>query len=345
MMTSTQMKIEELWPQLEAARAADENRRGGLGWVLRQIRPEPACPLHAAVELSTGRRGLLLLIASGFVPPKRHWPICRGLEVFVGGEGAQVLFGVALKEPRHADVFTALAEDLARRITAAPDETARIAALLGGLSRWQRFLSARAEGLGSEAQRGLWAELHFLRAELAPLVGVESAVAVWQGPAGAAQDFLLPGGAVEVKATSAKPPFVVLISSERQLDSRGLRALYLRHYALAEREGAGESLPDAVAATRAAVAASGAAELFEDRLLAAGYFDSHAPRYDGRGWRICEARDFAVRRGFPRLVERDLPTGIGSVRYSLALAACEPFSIPAATLRAALSLPVRSHRS
>lgn len=338
------MKIEELWPQLEAARAAAASRRGASGWVLRQLRPEPACPLHAAVELATGRRGLLIRIRPEHGPPKRRWPVCRGLEVIAAREGADVLFGVALKEARHSDVFTALAEDLARRITAAPDANARIAALLGGLARWQKFLAARAEGLSFEAQRGLWAELHFFREELVPLAGAESAVSIWQGPAGAAQDFLLPAGAVEVKATSAKPPFVVLISSERQLDSQGLNALYLRHYALAEREGAGESLPEAVAAARAAVAASGAAELFEDRLLAAGYLDAHAPRYEGRGWRIRETRDFVVRRGFPRLIERDLPGGVGSVRYSLALAACEPFAIPVATLRAALAAPARNRR-
>jgi hypothetical protein len=338
------MKIEELWPQLEAARAAAASRRGASGWVMRQLRPESACPLHVAVELSGGRRGLLLRIEPTHVPPKRRWPICRGLDVLAVREGSQVLFGVALKEERHADVFTALAEDLARRITAAADADAHIAALLVGLARWQKFLAARGEGLGVEAQRGLWAELHFLRTELVPIVSVESAVSVWQGPSGAAQDFLLPGGAVEVKATSAKPPFVVLVSSERQLDSRGLCALFLRHYALAEREGTGESLPDAVAATRSAVAASGAVELFEDRLLEAGYLDAHSARYEGRGWRIRATRDFAVRRGFPRLIERDLPSGVGSVRYGLALAACETFAIPVVTLRAALAVPAPNRR-
>ncbi len=333
------MKIEELWPQLEAARSAATRRRGASGWVLRQLRPEPSCPLHAAVELSNGRRGLLLRMDSSLLPPKRRWPVCRGLEVLAAREGAQVLFGVALKEVRHSDVFTALAEDLARRITAVPDPTARIAALIGGLARWQKFLAARSDELGVEAQRGLWAELHFLRTELAPLVGAESAVSAWQGPTGAAQDFLLTGGAVEVKATSAKPPFVVIVSSERQLDSRGLRVLFLRHYALAERDGVGESLPDAVALARAVLAASSAVELFEDRLLAAGYLDTHASRYEGRGWCIRDVRDFTVCRGFPRIIEKDLPTGVGSVRYGLALSACESFGIPATTLRSELSQP------
>jgi hypothetical protein len=335
------MMIENLWPQLETARKETAARRGAMGWVLRQLRPEPACPLHAGVELSSGRRGLLLRIDPALVPPKRRWPACKGLEVITNQEGKQVLFGVALKESRHSDLFTALAEDLARRIVSASDATARVAALVGGLARWQKFLQARSEGLSTEAQRGLWAELHFLRIELVPAIGTESAVSAWQGPSGAAQDFLIQSAAVEVKSTSTKPPFIVLISSERQLDTRGLKALYLRHYALAEREGVGESLPSAVIAIRAVIANSTVAELFEDRLLEAGYLDTHAPRYEGRGWRIRETRDFEVRRGFPKLTEKNLPKGVGSVRYSLALAACEKFAIPNNTLRNAFSNPTR----
>jgi hypothetical protein len=253
----------------------------------------------------------------------------------------EAYFGVSLREPRFSDVFTALAEDLGRRLMAVPDADARPSALIDGLARWQKFLAAHIEGLGLEAQRGLWAELHFLRTELISLTGAECAVAAWQGPLRAAQDFLLPGGAVEVKATFAKPPFVVPISSERQLDARGLNSLFLRHYALAEREGVGESLPKAVAAARAAVRASGAEEQFEDRLLSVGYLDAHAPRYEGHGWRIRAKRDFAVRRGFPCLVERELPSGVGSVRYCLALAACERFAIPTAVMRVALTSPRR----
>ncbi len=336
------MGIEELWPQLEAARTAAQARRGTpAGWTLRQLRPDPACPLSAGLELASGRRGLLLRIPRPLVPAKRLWPACRGLEMLAAGPGSEVLFGVALKEARHGDLFTALAEDLARRVVAAGDPTAQVAALLGGLARWQKFLAARADGLGEEAQRGLWGELHFLRTELLPLFVQADAVAAWQGPTGAAQDFLLPMGAVEVKTTAAKPPFVVPISSERQLDDRGLRALFLRHYALAVREGAGETLPATVAAIRAALT-GGAAELFEDRLLAAGYLDLHAPRYESHGYRVRETRDFAVRRGFPRLTERNLTVGVGNVRYALALAACEPFAIPTETLRGALTATPRT---
>lgn len=331
------MKIDELWPELEAARMAAAKHRGGSGWVLRQLRPDPSCPLNASIELSTGRRALLLVTASEDMPPKRRWPACRGLEVIAVKEGDSLLFGVALKEARHSDIFSALAEDLARRVAAAADSVGRVSAMLGGLARWQKFLSVRTDGLSAEAQRGLWAELHFLRGELIALLGARAAVTAWQGPSGYPQDFVVDRVAVEVKATAAKPPFVVTISSERQLDAQNLQSLFLRHYALSEGENGGQSLAAAVMVTRAALADTEASELFEDRLLAASYLDIHAARYEARGWRIRETRDFAVKEGFPKLVESCLPAGVGSVRYNVALAACEQFAIDAASLRATLS--------
>jgi hypothetical protein len=35
-----------------------------------------------------------------------------------------------------------------------------------------------------------------------------------------------------------------------------------------------------------------------------------------------------VRRGFPRLVEVDLPAGVGDMNFVMSLAACEPFAVP-----------------
>jgi hypothetical protein len=333
------MKIEDLWPQLESARANASKGRKASGWVLRQIRPSAACPLHAGVELMSGQRGLLLRVEPSLVPSKRHWPNCRVLEVVSSPQGTELLFGVMMKEARHSDMFSALAEDLARRVSQAPVSEGKISALLGGLARWQKFLASKAEGLSPEARRGLWAELHFLGCELVPACGPERSVAAWQGPTGAAQDFLIGGGAIEIKATSGKPPFVVTVSSERQLDSQGLSRLFLRHYALAEREGAGEALPVTVAKLRALLAGTAAAELFEDRLLQAGYLDVHAPLYETTGWIARGCSDFAVKKGFPRIVEKDLPPGVGSLRYALALAACEPYAVTAEVLRRAIKSP------
>jgi hypothetical protein len=137
-----------------------------------------------------------------------------------------------------------------------------------------------------------------------------------------------------------KAPHVVWIASERQLDGRDLPALYLRHLALAAREGAGETLPSLVASLRARLTASlPAAEHFEDGLLAAGYRDVDAWRYEARGYSVRETNDFVVSDRFPRLTERDLPAGIGDVRYALSLDACGAFLLPPAALLAALDGP------
>ena len=48
-------------------------------------------------------------------------------------------------------------------------------------------------------------------------------------------------------------------------------------------------------------------------------------------------RTYQVRRGFPRLVEVDLPTGVGDVNFAVSLAACEPFAAPVSGMLNALS--------
>lgn len=344
------MRIEQLWPELDGARRRELARASGggaSGWVLRRVQPIAGCRLLAGLELASGRRGLLLELPASAVPAKRRWPRCRGLDWLTSPAQRAVLFGVRLKEARHADLFDALADDLARRVGAAEAGCAtQLAALLGGVARWQRFLAVGAEGLSDEAQRGLWGELHFLRGALLAAFGAEAAVAAWQGHAAAHQDFLVPRGAVEVKTTSGKAPHIVRITSERQLDDRGLPALYLRHLALAVRDGAGETLPSLVAALREQLLTDAiAAERFEDALLAAGYLDAHAWRYEGRGYAVRETNDFAVRGRFPRLTERDLPAGVGDVRYALSLDACRAFLLAPDALLAALSAPFPKRRS
>jgi hypothetical protein len=236
-------------------------------------------------------------------------------------------FGVVLKEPRFADVFTALAEDLVRRVAEAATPAAQAEAFLGQLARWQKFLATSLDGLGEEAQRGLWGELAVLRDLLLPTLGA-AAAAGWKGPTKAHQDFQFGGGALEVKTTLAKQPQVVRIASERQLDPAGWPALFLAVLALDVREGGAESLPKVVADARAAVAGDTTArEQLEDALLAVGYLDVHADRYAGRGYVVRSRRCFRVKRGFPAIVERDLARGVGDVAYGLAVEACESFAV------------------
>jgi hypothetical protein len=320
------MQIEDLWKALEADAIA--GKTGASGWLLRLARPAAGCPLFVGLELASRRRAVLLRLPSASVPPRRHWPRCKGLEPLAVTVGGSAHFGVALKEPRFADVFTALAEDLVRRVADAGNPAAQTRAFLGQLARWQKFLSATFDGLSQEAQRGLWGELHFLREHLLPKIGA-AAVNSWKGGERAHQDFQFESSAVEVKTTLAKQPQVVRITSERQLDDSAWDSLFLNVIALDVRDGSsGETLPEMVASLRAKLEADSAArEQFEDELLKNGYLEAHAARYTDRGYTVRAVSFFRIGPKFPRLVEADMPAGVGDANYSLSVAACEPFKV------------------
>ena len=327
--------INDLWAAMDRDIAAGNTTAGG--WLLRLARPEPKCPLFAAIELASRRRAVLLRLPPELIPSRRQWPRCKGLEPVAFTIDGSEHFGVGLKEDRFADVFTALAEDLARRVSEAITPADQARAFLGQLSRWQKFLTASSEGLSEEKQRGLWGELQFLREHLLPVLG-SPGVAGWKGAEEAHQDFQFATVAIEVKTTLAKQPQVVRITSERQLDDSAWPMLVLYVIALDVRDGGGETLPSLVASLRAGLARDPAAqEQLEDGLLLAGYLDSHVGRYADRGYLVRSETVLHVRSGFPMLAERSLPAGIGDVSYGLSVAACEPFAMSAAELKDVLA--------
>lgn len=323
------MTIDEQWLALEAESIGSDS------WRLQLARPIKGHPLFVAV--AGARRALLLRVPATAIPPRHQWPVCTGLEVLAVQLTGHAHLGVALREPRFGDVFSALAEDLARRVEQEGGEPAQaVAVFIGQLTRWQRFLAASAAGLSAEAQRGLWGELHFLHTRMLPALG-GAAVVGWKGPTGAHQDFQFPSAWIEVKTTLAKQPQTVRIASERQLDDTLAPALFLHVLMLETQEGGPATLPALVAQVRSALGAwPTAREPFEEALLAVGYLDRHAPRYAGIGYAVRQADDFRVGPEFPRIIEADLPIGVGDASYQLSLAACAGFTTPPAKLTAAL---------
>jgi hypothetical protein len=332
------MTIEQLWLEMEAEAGAN------VAWLTRFARPQTGHPLLVALEQTTRARALLVPVSNATLPPRREWPECRGLELISVALGSQPHLGVRLRDPACADVFTALAEDVAPRVASASGAKQAAAELLGRLRHWQQFLTAARETMSIEAQRGLWGELHALRTHLLPALGAAATVRGWKASAAAHQDFQFSGGAVEVKTTAAKQPQSVRITSERQLDDTGVGALFLHVVVVDEREvpagGSvpGQSLPALIADIRTQLSAELIAlAAFNDRLLDRGWSDAHASRYEARRWTVRGERTYEVRRGFPRLVEVDLPAGVGDVNFAVSLAACEPFAASVPALLAALT--------
>jgi len=333
------MKIEEIWLELERE-AANGNAPA---WLMRFALPMPTQQLLIALETSSKRRALLLPISPSAIPPKHDWPECKGLEVFSVALDAAPYLGVRLRTSDYVDVFTSLAEDVAGRIADAPTASLAADALLARLRRWQKFLAAGTGGLSPERQRGLYGELYSLREHLLPAFGPDLSVSAWRAPTASHQDFQLATGAVEIKTTAARQPQSVRITSERQLDQTGIQALFLHIVILDERVievdkiTSGETLPQMVASIRELLKDNQlAADLFDDRLLDAGYLQIDTARYDSQRYSIRKEQTFHVRDDFPCLIEKYLPSGVGDVSYALSLAACEPFAVSVGEMLAAL---------
>jgi hypothetical protein len=252
--------------------------------------------------------------------------------------------GVVLKEPRFKDVFAALADDLIRRVASTSENTVQVKLFLGQLDRWQKFLAATTQGLSLEEQRGLWGELHVLQTYLLPALGTTSMVG-WKGPYGAEQDYQFECSAIEVKTTLARQPQVVRISSERQLDDSVWSRLFLCVIAIEMRDGSPHTLPALVASLRAFLVDDGSArECFEDALLSAGYLDLHTERYLEVGYVVRKESAYRVKRGFPRVLEKDLPAGVGDVGYGLSISACDRYAVSFEVLLAEVNQKARSKR-
>jgi hypothetical protein len=325
----------QVWEELERVTPPGESGR-----VKRRIKPEARCDLFVAITKPSNLRMMLMLVEEDSLDGVQELPTAQGVEARIarpGEDGADAALELVLTDPRSADIFTALATDIADSVAAEPDEPAAVAALVGRLRRWQRFLEESGpEGLGPEAQRGLYAELWLLRHHLIGAIGPRAAVQGWTGPSRASHDFQLGGCALEVKGTAAKQHQVLRIMSERQLDETGVDALFLFHLSLDAHRDAGESLPALVDDLREFLRGTPAAPVFEDRLFEAGFLDTHRHLYENPGYTVRESNFFRVAEGFPRIVEGDLLPGVGDVHYSVTVAECKHFLVNAETVIAEL---------
>jgi Putative PD-(D/E)XK family member, (DUF4420) len=107
---------------------------------------------------------------------------------------------------------------------------------------------------------------------------------------------------------------------------------------LDERTGTRPTLPGLVNRIRIDLADDPRAlDVFESRLLEAGYLAAHETRYEATGYTVRREAFFRVTAGFPRILEHDLANGVGTVRYTIGLDGCAPFELPAGEVHTLLA--------
>lgn len=332
-MRSLTTSYSEIWQSLE--KAADESGSKQLTKVVRDMGGKAA---HGflGLALPERQRQLLLQLPPGAEFHPGSFPRWHGLQIDVfDGDVGDVkagrfcTFGERGRGP--TGVYAALVEDLWSNVSGLTEWDTVLAELRHRLGRWGDFFSeAGPLGLSLPAQRGLFGELWLIGTHLAPNIGVAEAVQVWVGQRNAHQDFQLAVAAIEVKTSIAKQLVDIRIANERQLDDRGLPALFLAVLLLTELENTGESLPQRVLKIRDLAREAGCLHELEEKLLGAGYLDEQSDLYR-RGYVLRSFHVYRVTAGFPRLLEEDLPEGIGDVTYSLSLAVAKPFELSKTT--------------
>ena len=310
--------------------------------VYQRLHPESRRDLRAVLDRTTMTRTLKFERAwrpTDTLPPLVQSRAVR-LETRRNSQGNRMSVLISLADPIFTDVFSVLAADVAAAAAAAADDHQATTVLFEQLERWRTLLQAVPEGgLSAEFRRGLFAELHTLRSRVLPYTPPRAAVEGWTGPQRAHQDFQYPRCAVEVKSTVGRQPQSVTVTSERELDSTGTGTLFLFHVSIDERRGGeGSSLNEFVEAIETAIGSdTSALTLLRARLSLYGYQGHQQHLYDEPRYSVRETGLYRVEGQFPRITEGSLVPGVGSVRYKVAIAACEAWRVDDAELGALLT--------
>ena len=289
-----------------------------------------ALPSAGPLELRAGRRSpdnaeaVLVGFPSTRLASADKLPEGQGFTVERANpeDDGKLWLALTRKSAGSAELFAAMACDvvgaLDDAVATGADEAKLARVFIGRVGAWQEFMRKGTQVLSPEAEIGLIGELTLLRAIID--AGVPSALAVesWVGPLDGIQDFEIGTGALEVKATLSAAGFPAKIGSLEQLDDSTRQPLFLAGARLRQTES-GLNLPQIVESMQLAIRGDAEAErLLAERLLAAGYIDSHADRYPRRfeeaGTRVIE-----VAEDFPRLTSGKVPAGITRVMYEIDL--------------------------
>jgi len=321
--------IEEVWQELE--HEARVTTREGI--IRRRIMHECPHDLFIAFQKVKNRRLFLMKVSSEAVLESHAVPAVKGFTVdlqrFPDLGPDENLLVLSLTDPGYRDMFSLIVSDIIDHATYIENETDCIQAFLERIFRWQRFLEKhRPDVLGPEAQQGLYGELWFLREVALKELRHEDAIRSWTGPEYDRHDFQFGNCCVEIKTTTSKQHQKLWIANERQLDDSNIPALYIVHLSLDTLHNLGENLPTMVKSIREIICSSGASStLFEDKLFEAGYLTGHESAYSGTGYAKREVDVFKVAEGFPRVIERDVPNGVGDISYSILVAECKHFEV------------------
>jgi hypothetical protein len=319
-------EIELLWDQLKASPAFDQAG----GFRIRLLASAQSVRIFAAIALDSGGVAVVVDVPESLRPSRLSGFNFRRLRVSVGSipglPPRRAAIVIELRDRDFEDLFGQLVDDIVGVAGVATSAAAVVSSISSVVSKWQRFLEARAAPLSPLEVRGLVGELAVLE-RLAKGIGASRALASWQSPRGSIRDFETSDRSIEVKTFSPSTGNVVRISDPLQLEADPGRGLFIVCQALSSSDSVGDTLP--VFASRVAKSFAGDVRLAEDydeALAAAGYLACHSQLYPTR-FILGELLAFRVADDFPRIAVAQIPPEVRNVEFSIPLSALSRYAV------------------
>ena len=240
------------------------------------------------------------------------------------------LLTIQLFSDTNKDIFAYLCGNLIETIEKCETEAKAIKHVLNRLEKWRTMFSKGAsDGLSITEQQGLYGELMYLH-KLASrgIFSYIDTLKIWVGVDKAMRDFQGKDWAVEAKTISINNADQITINGERQLDETLLDKLYLYHLSVEASRMNGQTLNDKVEELRSLFSDDKAAlNVFNAKLMEAGYFDHHRDLYKERCYKIRKERIYVIDDSFPRIKESELRDGVSNTVYSINVSTCAEYMV------------------
>lgn len=308
------------WSALQSSEAA-------AGWQVISLPPSGPVGISAGRNFPDNTEAALFYFPSAKLARAERLPVGKGFAIERADSGIEPGLRLALtrQEAGSTELFSSMVFDVVGSIdngaNTGESEAKLLRILIARVIGWQRFMSRGAALLNREAELGLVGELHFMKLLLDAGVSQDLALSGWVGPDDAPQDFLLGDGAIEVKSTMSQKGLSVKVGSLEQLDDSLASPLFLAAVRFS-REESGLTLPEMIAELERRL--NTASDLFRERLLHAGYIETHAVNYTRR-FESKEVQIFCVTEGFPRLTTGLVPQGVTRALYEINLNHAQSF--------------------
>lgn len=302
--------------------------------IARRISSKNIFPVFLATDFKKGVRLLYIKLENDHDINTEILPRFRGLEISltvtsIGQFKNEEFLKFTQSIPKTDSIFESVISDICNSIIQIEDKRNLNAILMKVINEWKTFFEKQENNiLPIERQKGLVGELLFLRDYLFNKYSFAESVLYWTGSDKTNHDFQIANNAIEVKTTSSKQHKKFIVSSEKQLDCTGLEHLYISLFALnLHTNMTVRTLPALVREINNQIQDDPIATFhFQIKLTKYGYSEAHSEKYT-HSFSIIEVKFYEVVDGFPRLLQRDLPEGVGDLKYSVVVAACTPFEI------------------